>query len=242
MKNELRPIIIQGAMDIEIEHLVKNLSNMEEILIGSLSFFKGELYSYPIIISKTEIGTINCAMATTIAIMKFNPLAVINQGIAGGYIDNINNGDIVIGEECTNINNFSMPVKELGQGSDPFTWEYNDDINNTICGDKKLLELAKNINYDNGNGNIFFGVIGSGDVFNREVDRIKWIYEKKNTLCEEMESIGTYTICNNFNIPCIGIRVISNNEITKEEYDRTVAIKSQEFVLELIKKYIDEDK
>lgn len=233
---ELRPIVIQGAMDIEIEYLIKNLSNTEKIVIGDFSFFKGEIYSYPVIISKTEIGTMNCAIATTTAIIKFNPIAIINQGIAGGHTKLIHNGDIIVGEQCTNINDFSMPVKEAGQGSNPFEWEYNHDIN-LICADKKLLEIAKSINYSN--GNLYFGIIGSGDVFNREVDRINWIHEKKNTLCEEMESIGTYSASMKFNISCIGIRAISNNELTREEYDRTIAIKAQEFTLEVIKEYIN---
>lgn len=236
INEELRPIVIQGAMDIEIEYLIEKLSNMEKITIGNSIFFKGEIYSYPIIISKTEIGTINCTIATSIAIMQFNPLAIINQGIAGGHVNSIHNRDIVVGEGCTNINDFSMPVKDVGQGSDPFDWEYNHDIN-IIYSDKKLLKIANSINYNN--ENLYFGIIGSGDVFNREVDRINWIHEKKNTLCEEMESIGAYTTSKKFNIPCIGIRAISNNEITKEKYDRTVAIIAQKFVLELIKEYIN---
>ena len=39
-----------------------------------------------------------------------------------------------------------------------------------------------------------------------------------------MESIGTYTVCNRFNIPCVGIRIISNNEITNEILDKEQAV------------------
>lgn len=236
MNQELKPIVIQGAMDVEIEHLIKELYNREEISIGKFNFFKGYIDSYPVIVSKTEVGVINSTIATNIAITKFNPIAIINQGIAGAHIDYIHNNDIVVGEQCININAFSMPIKELGEGSDPFEWTYNGRGKDAIYCDEQLLKIAKDISYNN--GKLYIGVIGSGDVFNREVDRINWIHEKQGTLCEEMESIGVYTTCMNFNIPCIGIRSISNNEITKEKYDKSTAIISQKFVLQLIKKYI----
>ena len=69
------------------------------------------------------------------------------------------------------------------------------------------------------NYNLHYGILGSGDIFNREVDRINWIREHKNTLCEDNESIAVYTICNKLNINCIGFRTISNNELTQTEED-----------------------
>ena len=79
---------------------------------------------------------------------------------------------------------------------------------------------------------VYTGTIGSGDVFNREIDRIDWISNNFGNLCEDMESIGVYSVCNKFNIPCIGIRIISNNEITGEELDENQAIILQELLVE----------
>lgn len=42
-----------------------------------------------------------------------------------------------------------------------------------------------------------------------------------------MESIGCYSVCEKFNIPCIGIRIISNNELIHEEIDKENAIDLQ---------------
>lgn len=49
-----------------------------------------------------------------------------------------------------------------------------------------------------------------------------------------MESIGVYSVCNNFNIPCIGVRIISNNEITREKLDMQQAIYLQEIVIKFL--------
>ena len=59
--------------------------------------------------------------------------------------------------------------------------------------------------------------------------------EKYGILCEEMEGIAIYTVANQYGIPAIDIRVISDNEILKEEYDRNVSIRVQEFTMNLLK-------
>ena len=59
--------------------------------------------------------------------------------------------------------------------------------------------------------------------------------EKYGILCEEMEGIAIYTVANQYGIPVIDIRVISDNEILKEEYDRKVSIRAQEFTMNLLK-------
>ena len=50
-----------------------------------------------------------------------------------------------------------------------------------------------------------------------------------------MESIAIYTVANQYKIPVISIKVISDNALLKEEYDRTLSIKAQEFTIDLIK-------
>lgn len=73
-----------------------------------------------------------------------------------------------------------------------------------------------------------------GDVWNQEADKILMLHQKYGTLCEEAEGIAVYTVANDFGIPVLGIRVISNNEILEEPYDRNTGLKSQEFTYELI--------
>ena len=70
-------------------------------------------------------------------------------------------------------------------------------------------------------------------MFSRECDRITWISNTFNNLCEDMESIGTYSVCDKFNIPCIGIRIISNNELLLEKYDREKAIDLQKILINI---------
>ena len=76
-------------------------------------------------------------------------------------------------------------------------------------------------------------------MWNNEADRIMHLNKKYNTLCEEMEGIAIYQIANQYNIPVIGIRVISNNEVLEEKYDVSTGEKVQYFVQKLVEKYVE---
>ena len=76
-------------------------------------------------------------------------------------------------------------------------------------------------------------------MWNRDTDRIMWVKEHTGAICADMESIGAYTVCNKLNVPILGIRVMSDNEILNEEYDRETAIEAQKITLEFVKKYIE---
>ena len=75
-----------------------------------------------------------------------------------------------------------------------------------------------------------------GDIWNKNVDRIKSINKKYGVVCEDMEGVSIYTVANLLEIPAICIKGISNNEVLGEKYDYTIGKKLQEFVLELLKK------
>lgn len=211
-----KPIIIQGAMEMEIEELLKIVKIDKEENINGFKFYEGTINDYPIVISETQIGIINASMATCIAIQRYNPLVVINQGIAGSHVDYIHRNDIVIGEKSVNINAFITGVRNEREGTNPLEWQF-DTRSIEIEADKELVNLAKKMRSEE--YNLFYGILGGGDIFNREIDRIKWIHQCKNTLSEDNESIAVYTICDKFKVKCIGFRTITNNEVTQTEGD-----------------------
>lgn len=215
MTEKVKPIIIQGAMRMEIEELLKIIEIEKEENINGFEFYIGKLNNYPIVISETQIGIINASMATCIGIQKYNPRLIINQGIAGTHVNYIHRNDIVVGEKGVNINSFITGIKSRNEGTNPFEWQFDNRSFEVNC-NRELLEKVKQTN---SKYNVFYGIIGSGDIFNREVDRIAWLQEKKNTLCEDNETIAIYAICDKFKVPCIGFRAITNNEVTQKESD-----------------------
>jgi len=240
---EKKPILLQGAMEVEVKYFKEILSNLEEIEIHGYKFYKGIYEEYPIVISKTNVGLMEGTLATYIGITNFNPVAIINQGTAGGCSKNAHNYDIVLGEKCININSYITKRREETQGSMPLEWElltFKDGKDELIEleADNTLLDIALKCANKYNKGNVMDSTIGSGDVWDNEIDRIKWFNEKYNVECEDMETISTYNVCKKLNIPVLGIRVISDNEILKEEYDKNIGIESQKYTIEVVKELI----
>lgn len=58
-----KPIIIQGAMEMEVDELFKFMNVEKEENVNGCKFYIGQVNEYPVIISKTEIGIINASIA-----------------------------------------------------------------------------------------------------------------------------------------------------------------------------------
>lgn len=224
------PIIIQGAMNVEIDGYLSQIGRPGAVTVGGFPFYRGLFCGKDLIVCKTGIGIINAAAATAVGILTFHPGAVINQGTAGAHVPQLHIGDIVVGKECVNINDLKMPARGAGEGSDPLKWEFSGRSVRRSA-DPALLELFERAEYP---GRKVSGILGSGDLFSREADRIAWIHQNRNNLCEDMESISAYEVCEKFSVPCIGLRVISNNELTGEKYEASSAELLQRFVTDAL--------
>lgn len=242
-----RPILITGAMNPEIECLVNKLENVKKEKISIYNIYKGNIKDYPVIILQTDVGTINAAISTTLVLEKYNPILIINEGIAGGIGRDVHKADLVIGTQCFNTISAKTPYKEEGEGSNSLEWDYITFVNGgkdekkTIKSDEKLVDFVYNMSEKYTKGKTHKGIIGSSDIWNCEKDRIMYLNNKHNVICAEMEGISVYTVAKNYNIPVIGVRTISDNEILNEEYDRNLGIDCQEFVYEVVKGLIEED-
>ena len=234
-------LIISAMADVELNHLIENLQEKQIIESKICKFYKGKIYGNEIILCDSKVGLINNAAATTLAIEKFEPDYIINQGCAGAISRDIHKSDIVIGTDCINITSINTKFKEEGKGYNLDDWE----LINFVAGEKdrlipqngseELIEKIKKIENKYQYGKVHYGRIGSGDIWNSECDWLIKMNEKYGILCEEMEGIAIYTVANQYEIPVIDIRVISDNEILKEEYDRNLSIRAQEFTMNLLK-------
>ncbi len=243
--NEKKPILIQGAMEIEIETLKEKIENIKKEIVDGYEFYQGELERYPIVISKTEIGIMNCGVSTFIGIKRFSPCFIINQGTAGGFGTLVHRGDIVVGTDCFHLNSYQTSYRRKGEGSTPLEWKLQTFYDGIDCfekieADEALIDFIKKQEKKISNNPVIYGTIGSGDCWNREMDRIEHFNKEYEALCEDMETVGVYKIAKRYQIPMIGIRVIADNELLQEEYDRTLASRSQEFTISLCRQWIRE--
>lgn len=246
------PIVVQGAMPVEAERFAQRLDNPREEQIGGWRFWRGTVDGYPVVVSETLKGMSNAAAATAIAATQFRPVAIINQGTAGGHDPALKVYDIVLGKYSVSLGAFKTPKKAPGEGSDSRQWQPMDllaskgsageDKNrHTIRqfpADAKLLAVAESVKSSYAQGKVVEGVIGSADVWNSELDRIRHFRENYHTSVEEMETASAAQIAAAFNIPFVGIRVLSNNITNQGKYDPQTGLACQDYVYQVVKAYI----
>ncbi|NMH69322.1 5'-methylthioadenosine/S-adenosylhomocysteine nucleosidase [Bacillus sp. RO3] len=247
-----RPIIIQGPMPIEAEKFAGKLEDVKEEKSGSFVFYKGTMDGYPVIVTKTGKGMENTAAATAVAVEKYDPIAIINQGTSGGHDPDLNVYDIVIGERTVNLGSLKTGHLEEGEGIAPTDWipmdlmasegsageDPNAENIRYYDGDKNLLHAAKAVKDSHEQGKVVEGTIGSADVWNNEVDRINWFHENYGTSVEEMEGAAAAQIAGAYDVAFLGIRILSNNKTNGGAYNPETASANQEYVYEVVKEYI----
>ncbi|QHT47955.1 5'-methylthioadenosine/S-adenosylhomocysteine nucleosidase [Bacillus sp. SB49] len=249
-----QPILIQGPMPIEAEEFAARLKDVEEETSGSFVFYKGTVDDYPVIVMKTGKGMENTAAATAIAIEKFDPAAIINQGTSGGHDPELNVFDIVLGERTVNLGSLKTGHLEDEEGIEPTEWIPMDLLASEgsagededaekvryFEGDEGLLKAANAVKDTYEDGKVVEGTIGSADVWNNEVDRIQWFHENFGSSVEEMEGAAAAQIAGAYDVPFLGIRILSNNKTNGGAYNPDTAASNQEYVYEVVQEYIKE--
>jgi adenosylhomocysteine nucleosidase len=206
------------------------------------------------VISKTLKGMSNAAAATALAAERYHPVAIINQGTAGGHEPDLHVYDIVLGAQAVNLGSFKTGYRVRGRGSNFTDWipldlmrtegsaGENPDAHTMrrFSGDEGLLAAARTVRGTYRKGRVIEGVIGSSEIWNSEIDRIQRFHDRFGTTAEEMETASAAQIAGLFQIPFLGIRVLSNNITNGGTYDAKTGEACQEYVYEVVKGYIGE--
>jgi adenosylhomocysteine nucleosidase len=213
-------MVIQGAIDAEVDPLVESLSDAKLIQIGAWTFWRGHLAGRDVVVSRTEVGPINAVASTVLAINTFHPRMIINQGTAGATVPSLRVLDIVVGEATVDYGGFRTKHMEAGEGSDPAAWirmphrlRFEGDERITLPvfpGDPDLVAAA--LSQPNEHGRVVKGIIGSAFEFNQEVDRLTWIHKKYDAVSEDMESAFAAGAALGLNTPFVAVRIISDSD------------------------------
>lgn len=195
---------IIGAMEPEVAHLIASMDNAESQTIAGIEFVAGTLDGKEVIITRSGIGKVAASIATTLLIEKYAPDAVINTGSAGGFVDSLAIGDIVISSEVrhhdVDVTAFGYEIGQMAQQPAAF------------MPDEKLKAAANKAITSLGEVKAIEGLICTGDSFICDPVRTKTMLEQFPTMAAcEMEGAAIAQVCHQFEVPFVVIRSLSDN-------------------------------
>ena len=232
-----KTIAVVCAMKSEAQPLIDKMSDLKDESCHNFEIYRGTLGENTLLICISGVGMVNMASLVTYISVTYSPDCFFNYGIIGGYGD-IHKGSLVIVNDCININSTMFDSAPEGAGTSLSRAKlvtFSESIDNSPViykSDEKLISVA----LSDADKDVICGRLGSGDMWNKEYDKIMLFYNKFNVSGEDMEGYAMYQIADRFSIPAISVKGVSNNEILKESYDYSVMDKLSDFVYNILKK------
>ena len=85
MKNGQKPIVVQGAMGVETQHIIDQMTEVREEPFGPFRCVRGLFEGHALVVCETQWGMANASALAALAIARYRPQAIISQGTAGAH-------------------------------------------------------------------------------------------------------------------------------------------------------------
>ena len=208
---------IIGAMQEEVNEIIKLMDSYETIELHNSLFYKGTISNKEVTVCLSGIGKVRSSISTGMLINDFNVDKIINIGTAGGLLEKQNELDLIIATKLSYHDfEIDMPgwTKRKGFTGHEFIFET----------EPTYVKIMENIAKES-NDTFWIGPMVSGDMFVNKIDEVHRILrEFPEALASEMESASIAHTCSVYNVPFIIIRSLSDitvkegNGLTFEEY------------------------
>ncbi|MDR2397292.1 MAG: 5'-methylthioadenosine/S-adenosylhomocysteine nucleosidase [Spirochaetaceae bacterium] len=231
---------IIGAMEDEITLLRSALKNQHIQTIGGFTFFAGDLEGKSVVLLRSGVGKVPAAVGCALLITTYQPDFVINTGSAGGIDPTLSFGDAIISEGLV-YHDVDVTVFNYAPGQlpgMPAVFPVPEDLITRAIQAVKALKQEGKLP---GGFNYVRGLIGSGDVFMHEPDRIAAVRALfPDMKAVEMEGAAVAHSCFLFQVPALIIRALSDIAGTESpmsftEFLPLAARHSAEIVLRMIR-------
>jgi adenosylhomocysteine nucleosidase len=215
------------AMESEAVHLRERLDNPQETQLSVWRRTRGTLGEYSVEVIVSGIGLINAAAATAVRLSspEQRPRAIFNYGCSGAHRQDINPGDVVIGNRTVHTSSLII----LPDGASRRLLFWSDDgatsETETLAVDPTLVELAERMGKRTPlpvwpglmqPPRIHTGAIASADVWTQHGETILALHDEYGSLCEEMEAAAIAQVCAKYGVPFLPVKDISNNELLEK--------------------------
>ena len=221
---------IIGAMDIEVDGLLKEMCEHDSKTVSGIVFHSGKINNKRVVVAKCGIGKVFAAMCAQTMILEYKPDAIINTGVAGTLTNELSIMDVAIAK---NVVQHDMDTSAIGDpvglisGINKVYIETDENVRNTL----KNACVALDCKY-------YLGTIASGDKFiadSLEKERIKNVFD---AVACEMEGASIGQVCYVNDIPFGILRAISDGEGAEMDYSTFAPLAANQSV-DITKKFIE---
>lgn len=232
---------IIGAMENEVELLRKTMTDIFIQNAGEFKFYTGKIEGKAVSLLQCGIGKTAAAVGCALLIEKYKPSCVINTGSAGGVHPKLKVGDAVI---STGLVYHDVDVTAFGYApgqlpGQPLVFPVIEEKYINIA-EAAVEELKKEniLPYD---FNCCRGVIGSGDVFMHEPQKIQQMSRMfPDIAAVEMEGAAIAHCCCLLSTPFLVIRALSDvagteSPVSFEEFLPIASKHSAHIVIRIIR-------
>lgn len=221
-----------GAMSVEVEDLIEVMSEVQVECMSGISYHIGKIRGVDCVVAQCGVGKVAAAVCAQTMILKYQPKALINIGVAGGIGENIHIGDIVISRGLVQ---HDMDTSALGDEKGLISG-----LNLvTIPASERLVnQVAFTAAGIYGDG-VHVGIIATGDQFICEAQKLKRLAVEFDASACEMEGGSIAQVCWINKVDFVVIRAISDNANEDACVDFAIfAVTSAHKITELITKLL----
>ncbi|MEG0256502.1 5'-methylthioadenosine/S-adenosylhomocysteine nucleosidase [Vagococcus sp.] len=214
---------IISSMSIEIELILGNCKDVKEVQLKQNIFYQCKFEKYELIVVSSGVGKTNASVYTQILIDHFEPDAVINTGVGGGLLDNLEPFDVVLG---TSFSYHDVRLKQL-KNTFPFKSQFKADRDLVTVFSEHFPEEKR-------------GEVVSGESFIDDSLEKEKIHKQHKALIVDMETASMAHCCFINDIPFISLTAISDlaDDLADKIYyenDKEAADCAGNYLLEILK-------
>lgn len=194
---------IIAAMNVEMDSLRSHMEHTDTEVISGIRFVRGTLDGRDVVTAVCGIGKVFAALCAQTMILRYQPQAIINTGVAGTLTDALSVGAIAVSSAVVQ---HDMDTSPLGDPPGLISGINKIDLpaDRLLAG--QLSACAKVMGIKTATG-----VIASGDQFIASAERKAEIVSRFGAIACEMEGAAVGQTCYVNKVPFCVLRAISDS-------------------------------
>ena len=196
---------IMGAMQAEVDSLMREIKDLKVETVSGYDFARGTLGSHEVVVVKCGVGKVNAAVGCQTMILTYHPKVIINTGVAGSLSPELDILDVAVATDAVQHDYDTSAIGEpngaLSIGDELVTY--------LPCDEEwreKLIDAAKAVGVK-----AVPARIASGDQFISRGEDKRLIVQRFGAMACEMEGGAIAQTCYLSGTPCAILRAISDS-------------------------------